>query len=105
MKPDSTYDLNVFETVDALNRAAAKFIIDTAKKAVTERGKFVIALSGGQTPMALYSLLAQTPFCDQLPWKNTSVFWGDERFVPETDSRNNAHQAKSILLDNVDIPV
>ncbi|HXB13874.1 MAG TPA: 6-phosphogluconolactonase [Bacteroidia bacterium] len=105
MKPNSSNELKVFKTVHALNLAAAKFIIDKANKAVTERGQFVIALSGGQTPMALYSLLAQAPFHEELPWKDATVFWGDERCVPETDTRNNAHQAKSILLDNVDIPI
>jgi 6-phosphogluconolactonase len=104
MKPDSASELKVFKTIDALNRAAAKLIIDIANKAIAERGKFVIALSGGQTPMALYSLMAKTPFHDELTWKNTSVFWGDERCVPETDSRNNAHEAKSVLLDKVNIP-
>ena len=103
METDSTYQLKVFQTIDALNQAAAKFIIDIANKAIAERGKFAISLSGGQTPMELYSLLAQTPYCNELPWKDTSIFWCDERCVPETDSRNNAHQAKSVLLDKVNI--
>jgi len=104
MKPDLTYYLNVFKTTGALNMAAATLIIDTANKAVAEKGRFTIALSGGQTPMELYLLLAETPFCDELPWKNTSVFWGDERCVPEKDMMNNAHAATTVLLDKVGIP-
>jgi 6-phosphogluconolactonase len=104
MKTDSTYDLEVFKTIDALNRAAAAFIIEIAHKAVEEKGKFVIALSGGRTPIELYSLLANDPFREQMPWKETNVFWCDERCVAETDIMNNAQQAKSVLLDKVDIP-
>jgi 6-phosphogluconolactonase len=105
MEAKSTYQLKAFQTVDDLNQSAAKLIIEIANKAIAERGKFSISLSGGQTPMELYSLLAQTPFCEELPWKNTSVFWCDERCVPETDVKNNAHQAKSVLLDKVNIPI
>lgn len=104
MKPDSAHELKVFPTIDTLNRAVASFIIDTANKAVKKKGTFVIAFSGGQTPMALYSLLAQAPFREQIPWKATSVFWCDERCVPETDIMNNAHKAKLVLLDRVNIP-
>ena len=39
-----------------------------------------------------------------MPWKNTFVFWGDERCVPLTDERNNAYHAKILLLDKSDIP-
>jgi len=96
--------INIFKDVDTLNRATAKFIINAANKAVAERGRFSISISGGKTPIELYSLLAQTPFREQLPWKNTNVFWCDERCVPITDTMNNAGQAKSVLLDKVDIP-
>jgi 6-phosphogluconolactonase len=104
MKTDLPYKLNIFQTLEELNSAAAKFIIDKANKAITEKGKFVMALSGGQTPLGLYSLLAQAPFRDELPWKDTTIFWCDERCVPETSNKNNASQAKSVLLDKVDIP-
>jgi 6-phosphogluconolactonase len=96
--------LEVFATIDDLNIAAAKFIVDIANKAIAEKGKFIISFSGGQTPVKLYSILAEQPFRAQIDWGKTFIFWGDERCVPIDDERNNAHQAKITLLDKVNIP-
>ncbi len=104
MTTDSKNKLEVFQTLDALYVAAANFIVDTANKAIGERGRYTISLSGGQTPKKLYALLATPSFSNKIQWEKTFVFFGDERCVPLDDERNNAHQAKSILLDNVDIP-
>jgi 6-phosphogluconolactonase len=104
LKVHSTYNVKVFQTIDTLNIAAANLIIEIANKAIKERGRFLISLSGGQTPVQLYSLLTQPFFSNQIPWEKTFVFWGDERCVASSDERNNAHQAKSILLDRIDIP-
>lgn len=101
---EQKYKLDVFKTTDALNRAAAEFIIAAANKAVDANGRFIIALSGGKTPGNLYALLAQPFYSDRMPWKNTFVFWGDERCVPLNDERNNAYQATVSLLGKVDIP-
>ena len=75
---NTKYNLQSFETDDLLFEAIANFIIDIAHKAVAEKGEFVIALSGGNTPNRLYSLLTTDKFSHQMPWKNTFVFWGDE---------------------------
>ena len=105
MISSSKYDIEIFKTEDLLNKAAAKFIIDIALDSIAARGLFVISLSGGETPKKLYALLSQPPFRHQLPWKKTYVFWGDERCVPLDDKRNNAYQAKTILLDKTNIPI
>jgi len=97
--------LKVFETVDALNKAAAEYIITIAKKAIAERGKFIISLSGGETPKKIYSLLATPHFCKQIEWNKVFIFWGDERCVSLNDVRNNAYQARLTLLDKIDIPL
>jgi 6-phosphogluconolactonase len=36
--------------------------------------------------------------------KKLHVFWGDERYVPFTDDRNNAKMAFDTLLDHVPVP-
>lgn len=59
-----------------------------ARAAVSTRGRFVVALSGGSTPSALYAALAGLRF-DHLPWEATHVVWGDERCVPPDDGRSN----------------
>lgn len=104
MTKQSTYHLEIFETVSALNKAAAEFMIAIARKSIAERGRFVISLSGGQTPKHLYALLADPLFSSLIDWENTYVFWGDERCVPLEDERNNAYEANQILLHKVAIP-
>jgi 6-phosphogluconolactonase len=104
LKPSSKYKLKVFPGAEALHKGAAEFIIEVANKAIAARERFTISLSGGQTPQKLYSLLAGPPYKDKIDWTKTFVFWGDERCVPLNDARNNAFQAKSMLLDKIDIP-
>ena len=67
-------------------------------------GPLRIALSGGNTPKALYELLAQEPYRGLLPWDRIHVFWGDERFVPPDDARSNYRMAYTALLGHVPIP-
>jgi 6-phosphogluconolactonase len=96
--------IEVFETPDDLSVAMAEFIIKLAKEAIAASGRFSISLSGGSTPEKLFKLMAGAGYKDRMPWKDTFVFWGDERCVPLTDDRNNAHVAKILLLDKVGIP-
>ena len=96
--------LQIFPSSTELNKAAAEYIVARAKEAIATNGKFTMVLSGGQTPLAVYTLLAQFSYREQMPWKNTYVFWGDERCVPLYDIENNAQQVKTILLDKVPIP-
>jgi 6-phosphogluconolactonase len=100
----SENNIKIFNSVDALNNAMAEFIIDIANNAIEKKGKCTIALSGGQTPLSLYSLLAESPFKELIPWNKTTVFWADERYVPATDQKNNAFQARTIFLNKVNIP-
>ena len=96
--------ISVFENEDVLSKAAADFIVSLCAKAIETNGKFTIALSGGSTPSKLFSLLATPAYCKAINWKQTFIFWGDERCVPADDERNNSYVAKKLLLDNVAIP-
>ena len=97
--------LKVFETPNMMSEAVAKFIIGLAAESIAARGKFTFVLSGGNTPGSLYSLLSSASFRERIEWKKTFVFWGDERCVPLDSERNNAHMAKTLLLDKIEIPL
>lgn len=101
---DQQNNVNIFETAASLAQATADLMIAIAKNAIERRGSFTVSLSGGTTPEYLYTLLTKPAYRDQIPWNKTFVFWGDERFVPSDDKQNNAHMAKTFLLDHVDIP-
>jgi 6-phosphogluconolactonase len=96
--------VRVFRTIEAMNESAAQLLVNLAEKSVTTRGRFVLCLSGGNTPNGLYTLLSMKPFRNLVPWKNTFVFWSDERCVPADDNRNNAYMATSVFLSKIDLP-
>lgn len=97
-------NIQVFENADALNHHLANFIVELALKAVAERDRFIISLSGGETPIKLYTLLASAPFKEKMPWQKSFFFWGDERCVAKNDVRNNAYIAKVAMLNKVNVP-
>lgn len=96
--------IKVYKTTDELNTACANYIVALANNAMTQHGRFSIALSGGSTPKSLFTLLSLPPYRDEIPWQKTFVFWGDERCVSPNDDNNNAHMAKQVLLNKVNIP-
>jgi 6-phosphogluconolactonase len=96
--------IQVYPDLESLSRAAAALLVEQANLAVAARGRFSVALSGGNTPRRTYELLATPPFLDQAPWDRVHVFWGDERCVPLNDSRSNARMAREAWLDRVPIP-
>ncbi|WP_025762026.1 6-phosphogluconolactonase [Dyadobacter tibetensis] len=95
--------MNIFENVTELNEALAQKIAVTIKEVVKEKDIFTIVLSGGSTPKQLFQLLAQEPYLSDIPWSKLHFFWGDERFVPYQDDRNNASMAYDELLSHVPI--
>jgi 6-phosphogluconolactonase len=86
----------------ALAQAAAQEFHRMAEAAVQERGRFSVALSGGNTPRAIYSLLASEH--KKLPWDCIHVFFGDERHVPPDHPDSNFRMATESLLSKVPIP-
>ncbi len=95
--------LRVFETAAELFQAAAEEFAVRANKAVRERGRFCVALSGGTTPRGLFSLLVSGAF-PSIPWDRTFLFWGDERHVPPDSPDSNYRMTRETLLSKISIP-
>jgi len=93
----------IFETPVDLFQGAAEEFINRAAKAIRDRGKFCVALSGGSTPKSLFALLASGKFPD-FPWDKTFLFWGDERYVPPDAAESNFRMTTETLLSKVPIP-
>lgn len=87
--------------VASVAEAGAELFADVAKASVAERGRFVAVLSGGTTPLPMFERLRAR---DDLPWRNTYLFWGDERFVPLDHSDSNFGAAREVLLKHVPLP-
>jgi len=89
---------------ESIAREAARLWLEIARDAVSQRGSFSIALSGGATPRRLYELMASAPANAEAPWSQTFVFWGDERRVAPGHDDSNYRLAKDALLDRVPVP-
>lgn len=96
-------EIRVLTTPQELFAAAAEEIVRIANQAVSTRGRFTIALSGGSTPRSLFNLLA-TNARTILPWDKMFFFWGDERHVPPTDQDSNYRMASEAMLSKVPVP-
>lgn len=99
-----TPGISTYADLAALAEAAARLVLEFGIEALNQRGRFLIALSGGSTPEPLYRLLASETYRDQMVWANSHIFWGDERCVPPDDPGSNYGRARRLLLSHVPVP-
>jgi len=67
---------------------AAVWVADRVWTAVALRGVAHVAVSGGSTPAAMFTVLCSLP----LPWADVHVWQVDERVAPDGDADRNANQ-------------
>jgi 6-phosphogluconolactonase len=91
----------ITEDPHELARVGAEIIIEAAREAIRERGRFTIALAGGSSPRLIHQQLAASR--DDHDWSRWEFFLGDERFVPESDPRSNLRSARENLLSKLPI--
>ncbi len=97
-------DIHIHATPHEAAEALAREVSRLSAAAIAERGRFTIALAGGNTPAALYRLLASPPYVAEIDWPRWHVLWGDERCVPPDHPDSNYGMARRTLLDHVSIP-
>jgi 6-phosphogluconolactonase len=95
--------INVFETEDEVLNGLANYFVQVAASSIADHGQFSVALSGGNSPKKLYQLLASPLFKGKVEWNKVHFFFGDERYVPQTDSQSNYLMAKKALLEPLDL--
>jgi 6-phosphogluconolactonase len=101
---DERRDIAIPGNKEATLRFCIENFIAVARKSIEERGAFSVALSGGSTPKAIYELLTQPQYRDQIDWNRALIFWSDERSVPPTDPESNYHMAMEAGLKTLPIP-
>jgi 6-phosphogluconolactonase len=102
--PVTKREITVCRDVDELNREAAAQFIALARDAIVQSRRFTVALSGGLTPKALYSLLASAEYREKIDWPWVHLFWGDERCVPPDHPESNFRMTREALLARVHLP-
>ncbi|HSM38493.1 MAG TPA: 6-phosphogluconolactonase [Candidatus Limnocylindrales bacterium] len=94
-----TRRFEILPDVDAVAAATADRLVAAGRNAIRRRGRFILALSGGSTPLAVCPLLVVPPRVRMLDWSRVQFFFGDERAVPPDDPESNYHTARLALLD------
>jgi 6-phosphogluconolactonase len=94
-----TRSFSVLPDEGATYAAAADHIVAAGQQAIRERGRFVMALSGGSTPRFVCPMLVVPPRVQMVDWSHVDFFFGDERAVPPNDPQSNFNTAREALLD------
>ena len=93
-------EIRVLADGDTVAREAAKVIAEAARAAVVDRGRFIMAVSGGRTPWQMLRLLAD----EEVSWKHVHVVQVDERVAPAGDPDRNLTHLRESLLEHAPLP-
>lgn len=102
--PEILPGVHVYPDAAEVARGAARHFVDYAWQSIAKDGQFMVALSGGNTPSAMFEILASDEFRGQVDWAKVHIFWGDERAVPPDNPESNYGVARRQLLIRVPIP-
>ena len=95
-------EVEIYENPEQLAEAVAQVFVREAVKAVEQRGRFMVALSGGSTPRLAHKMLGEL-FKKKVPWHSVNIFWVDDRCVPHDDPASNYGAADDDFLSRVDL--
>ena len=90
---DTLMNIEVLPDADAVARRAAGFIADAARAAVSARGRFVFAVSGGRTPWLMLRALAR----EEVPCQAVEIVQVDERVASEGHPDRNLTRLRESL--------
>ncbi len=97
-------EVRTYSSRQAASRALAKFVATTSETATSLRGRYTLALAGGNSPREAYKLMGDE-FGEAIDWQRIHVFWGDERMVPYEHPDNNSKMARETMLNFVPLSV
>jgi 6-phosphogluconolactonase len=90
----------VLSNSDSVAQEAARLIAAEARAAVADRGRFILAVSGGHTPWLMLRMLAD----EDVPWTQVHLVQVDERVAPSGHTDRNLTHLRESLLDHAPIP-
>lgn len=90
----------MFKDADSVAQAAASIIAADIDAAISLRGRFTLAVSGGHTPWVMLRALAE----EDVPWAKVHIFQVDERIAPAGDPDRNLTHLRESLLQHAPLP-
>ena len=96
-------EIKILQNLNEISRVAAELFIEIGNRAISQNGKFTVALAGGSTPKSLYQLLATDEFKNRIDRQKVFFFFGDERNVTPENDESNFKTADENLLKPLQI--
>jgi 6-phosphogluconolactonase len=100
---DNRRDIIIPGNAEETIRFSVSQFLQIGREAIQERGVFCVALSGGNTPHAIFHELSKPSHQAALDWTKVLCFWSDERSAPPDDKESNYHSAMQAGLANLPI--
>ncbi|MDF7667163.1 6-phosphogluconolactonase [Orbaceae bacterium ESL0727] len=88
------FTLHEYKNSQLLTEDLVKHIVTVLKQAIDQKGEASMAVSGGKTPIPLFSLLSQ----QELAWNRVFITLVDDRWVDNTDDASNEKLVTTYLL-------
>ena len=85
----------ILADAEAVAKRAAMYIAEQAQIAVSARGRFIFAVSGGRTPWVMMRQLTR----EDVPWADTDIVQVDERIAPSGHADRNLTSLVDCLRD------
>lgn len=92
-----------FEDEEDFGRAAASRVGEAARQVLRTRPTFLLALSGGKSPLPFFAALRDPDVFPTGFWARTHIFFADERMVPLDHPDSNFGSAARHLLNHVPV--
>lgn len=90
------FTLNKYDNSQLLNKDLISHIVNALKQAIAEKGHASLAVSGGKTPIPLFTMLSE----QDLEWNRIFITLVDDRWVDDTDDASNEKLVMTYLLQN-----
>lgn len=87
-------DESDFRSIEAAARALSEALGEAIQHALAERGRAVVAVSGGRTPRLVFERLREAP----VDWSRVAITLVDERWVPPWHAESNERLVRSHLM-------
>lgn len=95
-------NIKIFGSSNELTIGFAEIFCNKIDSLLTEKKTINIALSGGNTPIELFKILAAN-YKDKIKWNNINFYWVDERCVPVDSPESNYGNADKYLFSKISI--
>ncbi|HSV68295.1 MAG TPA: 6-phosphogluconolactonase [Mycobacteriales bacterium] len=94
-------EIVVHASADLLANAVAARLVTKLVDVQAARGSASVVLTGGRPGARVLRALRDSPALDAVDWRHIDIWWGDERWLPDTDPDRNDQLAQRILLEGV----